>query len=274
MAPDALNTFLPLIHQPHGMILATGPTGSGKSTTLYAALQELISPGRNILTIEDPVEYQIAGIGQIQVRPNIGLTFANGLRSIVRQDPDILMVGEIRDGETAEIAIHAALTGHMVLSTLHTNDAPSAIARLLDMGVEPYLAASSIIGVVAQRLVRRNCPHCSVESVEPDSLLKPIGIDRDDLRNAHIRRGKGCEKCQGTGFKGRTGLYELLVVDETIRQMTSARASAGVMKSYASSTLKMRTLLEDGRRNVLEGKTTPDEVLRVCQREELGIGNL
>ena len=269
MAPDVLEVFKQQIRQPHGMILSTGPTGSGKSTTLYGALQELISPTTNILTIEDPVEYQLFGIGQIQVRPQIGLTFANGLRSIVRQDPDILMVGEIRDAETAEIAIHAALTGHMVLSTLHTNDAPGAITRLLDMGVEPYLAASSIIAILGQRLVRRNCSFCSEPIKESESALLSVRITPDDLKDHTLRRGKGCEKCQGTGFKGRTGLYELLVVDETIRKMTTTRASASEMKNYATQTLGMRTLLEDGRRAVLQGDTTPEEVLRVCQREEL-----
>ena len=269
MSPDIIATFRRLIRQPHGMILSTGPTGSGKSTTLYGALQELTSISTNILTIEDPVEYQIAGIGQIQVRPAIGLTFANGLRSIVRQDPDILMVGEIRDEETAEIAIHAALTGHLIFSTLHTNDSPGAVTRLLDMGVEPYLAASSIIGVLAQRLLRRNCAACSHPSVEPDAALRPLGLNSDSVRGHTLMRGKGCEKCQGTGFKGRTGLFELLVIDEELQRMMTLRASASAMKAYAIDNLKMRTLLDDGRRAVLSGLTTPEEVLRVCQREEL-----
>lgn len=269
MAEDVLSTFRKIIRQPHGMILSTGPTGSGKSTTLYGCLQELTSPTTNILTIEDPVEYQMIGVGQIQVRPAIGLTFANGLRSIVRQDPDILMVGEIRDEETAEIAIHAALTGHMIFSTLHTNDSPGAVTRLLDMGVEPYLAASSIIGVIAQRLLRRNCPTCSAPSDEPESTLRPIGIDAEDARRHAILRGRGCERCQGTGYKGRTGLFELLVVDETIQKMIVDRAPASTIKHYAAASLGMRTLLEDGRRKVLAGLTTPEEVLRVCEREEL-----
>lgn len=268
MASDILTVFRKLIRQPHGMILSTGPTGSGKSTTLYGALQELTSPITNILTIEDPVEYQIAGIGQIQVRPHIGLTFANGLRSIVRQDPDILMVGEIRDEETAEIAIHAALTGHMIFSTLHTNDSPGAITRLLDMGVEPYLAASSLLGILAQRLVRRICSHCAHPTHEPEEVLEQIGITQSDIRGKQLLRGEGCDRCQGTGYKGRTGLYELLVVDETVRQMTTARSSANVIKAHATEKRKMRTLLEDGRRTVLAGLTTTDEVLRVCQREE------
>lgn len=269
MAPDVISTFRKVIKQPHGMILSTGPTGSGKSTTLYGALQELTSVTTNILTIEDPVEYQIFGIGQIQVRPHIGLTFANGLRSIVRQDPDVVMVGEIRDEETAEIAIHAALTGHMVFSTLHTNDAPGAITRLLDMGVEPYLAASSLVAVLGQRLLRRSCTHCA-EPIDPhDPLLGALRISSADLYKHDVKRSRGCDQCSGTGYKGRTGIFELLVVDETIRQMTTQRSSASVIKNYATETLGMRTLLEDGRRVVLEGRTTPEEVLRVCQREEL-----
>jgi type II secretory ATPase GspE/PulE/Tfp pilus assembly ATPase PilB-like protein len=179
------------------------------------------------------------------------------------------MVGEIRDEETAEIAIHAALTGHMIFSTLHTNDSAGAVTRLLDMGVEPYLAASSIIAVVAQRLLRRNCPFCSAPSEEPESALRSLGITHDDLVGRTLIRGKGCEKCQGTGFKGRTGLFELLVIDEPIQQMITSHASASTIKNYAVETLHMRTLLEDGRRTVLEGRTTPEEVLRVCQREEL-----
>ena len=269
MQLDTLEKFRKLIHIPHGIILATGPTGSGKSTSLYAALQEIYSPSTNILTIEDPVEYQVGGIGQIQVRPQIGLTFANGLRSIVRQDPDVIMVGEIRDHETAEISIHAALTGHLVFSTLHTNDAPGAITRLLDMGVEPYLAASSMVGVVAQRLVRRNCANCSQEENPGEDALRAIGVTEDDLRaKPTFIRGKGCEKCAGTGFKGRQGLYELFFVDEVVKHMTVERASASVMRQHAIENQGMRTLLGEGKVAVLAGKSTPEEVLRVCQREE------
>jgi type II secretory ATPase GspE/PulE/Tfp pilus assembly ATPase PilB-like protein len=272
MSKDVLSKFRELVRQPHGMILSTGPTGSGKSTTLYGVLHELCSITTNILTIEDPVEYQIFGIGQIQVRPAIGLTFANGLRSIVRQDPDILMVGEIRDQETAEIAIHAALTGHMVFSTLHTNDSAGAITRLLDMGVEPYLAASSIIAVLGQRLVRRNCNFCSVWTPLPESGMRTLGIKRGE--RAEYKRGAGCEKCSGTGYKGRTGLFELLAVDEPIQKMIADRASASVIKNYGLEAQHMTTLLTDGRRVVLEGLTTPEEVLRVCQREDVGLGDL
>ena len=269
MGPDTLEKWRRVISLPYGIILVTGPTGSGKSTSLYATLQEIYSPTTNILTIEDPVEYQVPGIGQIQVRANIGLTFASGLRSIVRQDPDIIMVGEIRDHETAEIAIHAALTGHLVFSTLHTNDAPGAITRLLDMGVEPYLAASSLIGVVAQRLVRRNCPNCAAPSDEKPDALKSIGITQADLANAKFMRGRGCDKCGGSGFKGRQGVYELLLVDEPIRHMTVERTSASAIRDHGIKNQGMRTLLGDGRLAVLAGKTTPEEVLRVCQREEL-----
>ncbi|MDX1935125.1 MAG: ATPase, T2SS/T4P/T4SS family [Capsulimonadales bacterium] len=269
MRPDMLSRYRQLIKFPYGVILVTGPTGSGKSTTLYASLQEIWSPTTNILTIEDPVEYQVKGISQIQVRANIGLSFANGLRSIVRQDPDVIMVGEIRDHETAEIAIHAALTGHLVFSTLHTNDAPGAVTRLLDMGVEPYLVASSLIGAVAQRLVRRVCAFCAEPDTPSPESLHALGITDEEIRTygGQFRRGRGCDKCQQAGYKGRQALYELFLVDEPIRRMTVDRVSSSVMKDHALKTQNMRTLLGDGRIAVLEGRTTPEEVLRVCQRE-------
>lgn len=269
MFPDTVERYRRLIRIPYGIILVTGPTGSGKSTTLYASLQEIWSPTTNILTIEDPVEYQVAGIGQVQVRPNIGLTFASGLRSFLRQDPDIIMVGEIRDHETAEIAIHAALTGHLVFSTLHTNDSPGAITRLLDMGVEPYLAASSLVGVAAQRLVRRNCPTCSEPTEFDPDALRAIGMTDAEVKSAKFMAGKGCDKCGGSGYKGRQGLYELLIVDDQIRHMTVERMSAGVIKNYALEHCGLRTLINDGKMNVMVGRTTPHEVLRVCQREEI-----
>ena len=270
MRPDVLQRYRRLISVPYGVVLATGPTGSGKSTSLYASLQEIWSPTTNILTIEDPVEYQVNGISQIQVRPQIGLTFANGLRSIVRQDPDVIMVGEIRDHETAEIAIHAALTGHLVFSTLHTNDSPGAVTRLLDMGVEPYLVASSLIGAVAQRLVRRVCQFCSEPTVLSEEMMEGIGITQADLATKpDFRRGAGCDKCQGSGYKGRQALYEMFQVDEPIRRMTVDRSSSSVMKEHAIREQGMRTLLGDGRLSVLDGKTTPEEVLRVCQRESM-----
>lgn len=269
MFPDTLERFRRVISIPYGIILVTGPTGSGKSTTLYASLQEIWSPTTNILTIEDPVEYQVSGIGQVQVRPQIGLTFANGLRSFLRQDPDIIMVGEIRDHETAEIAIHAALTGHLVFSTLHTNDSAGAITRLLDMGVEPFLAASSLVGVVAQRLLRRNCPFCSQPAEYDADALRAVGITPEEAATANFREGKGCDKCGGSGYKGRQGIYELLVIDDHIRHMTVERESAGAIKQYGIESCHLRTLIGDGKLNVLNGKTTPHEVLRVCQREEI-----
>jgi type II secretion system protein E len=269
MRPDTLEIWRKLISVPYGMILVTGPTGSGKSTTLYAGLQEVYSPSRNILTIEDPVEYQLSGVGQIQVRSSIGLTFADGLRSIVRQDPDVIMVGEIRDHETAEISIHAALTGHLVFSTLHTNDSSSALTRLLDMGVEPYLAASSIVGVLAQRLIRLNCKDC-LESFQPSpESLQAIGITQEELDVVGgAKRGRGCDKCGGSGYRGRHGVFELLIVDEEVRSMTVDRAPASKVKDHALNNQGMRTLLGDGRLAVLDGLTTPDDVLRVCQRDD------
>lgn len=270
VAPDVLARYRKVISQPYGIILATGPTGAGKSTTLYASLQEIWSPTTNIITVEDPVEYQVPGISQMQVRSNIGLTFASGLRSIVRQDPDVIMVGEIRDHETADIAIHASLTGHLVFSTLHTNDAPGAVTRLLDMGVEPFLISSSLIGVMAQRLVRRNCPFCS-EPCEPPpyELVEALGITPEELANGNFKEGKGCDKCNHTGFKGRQGLYELFVIDEPLKKMIVERKSSNELKSYAIQHQGLRTLLSDGKLNVLSGKTTAKEILRVVQREEL-----
>jgi len=269
MQPDVLEKYRKLIGIPYGIILATGPTGSGKSTSLYASLQEIWSPSTNILTIEDPVEYQVPGISQIPVRASIGLTFANGLRSIVRQDPDVIMVGEIRDQETADIAINAALTGHLVFSTLHTNDAAGATTRLLDMGVEPYLVASSLMGVVAQRLLRRVCNNCAEEYQPTPEGLEAVGIDLDTIPDGSVfRRGAGCERCAGTGYKGRKGLYELLLVDETIRRMTVDRKSSNEMKDHAVRNQGMRTLIGEGRLAVLAGLTTPEEVLRVCHRDD------
>ncbi len=269
MQTDVLTKYRKLIDIPYGIILATGPTGSGKSTSLYASLQEIWSPTTNILTIEDPVEYQVPSISQIQVRSAIGLTFASGLRSIVRQDPDVIMVGEIRDQETADIAINAALTGHLVFSTLHTNDAAGATTRLLDMGVEPYLVASSLMGVIAQRLLRRVCSNCAEEYMPRPESLEAVNIDPGNIpAGAVFRRGVGCDKCNQTGYKGRQGLYELLLIDEEIRRMTVARQSSNAIKSYAIKTQNMRTLLGEGSLAVLAGKTTPEEVMRVCHRDE------
>lgn len=268
MGPDVLEKYRKLISLPHGIILATGPTGSGKSTTLYASLQEIWSPTTNILTVEDPVEYQVSGIGQVHVRPNIGLTFAAGLRAFLRQDPDIIMVGEIRDVETAEIAVHASLTGHLVFSTLHTNDSSGAVTRLLDMGVEPYLVASSLVGVVAQRLLRRVCSNCAQPYSPTSESIQALGLTKEEVANGQFMRGRGCERCQNSGYRGRQGLYELLIIDEEIRRMTVDRKSSNEIKNYAIENQGLRTLLMDGRTAVLAGKTTPEEVLRVSQRED------
>lgn len=260
--------FRRLIQEPHGIILVTGPTGSGKTTTLYAALNEIYSTEKKIITIEDPVEYQLNGVNQIQVHPQIDLTFASGLRHIVRQDPDIIMVGEIRDSETVEIAIHAALTGHLVFSTLHTNDAAGALSRLLDMGAEPYLVASSLIGVIAQRLVRLNCPNCRKPVEETHVAMEEVGIRPDNLNGHKIMAGEGCSECRNVGFRGRSGIYEMLTVDDTIRSMITHREPANAIKQYAMHNQGMTTLLQDGRNRILEGDTTIKEVLRVCQRED------
>jgi general secretion pathway protein E len=260
---DTLGAFDELIRRPNGIILVTGPTGSGKTTTLYAALQEINSPEDKIITVEDPVEYQIRGINQIQVKPQIGLNFANTLRHIVRQDPDIIMIGEVRDLETAEIAIQSALTGHLVFSTLHTNDAPSTITRLLDMGVESFLLSSTIRGILAQRLVRVICPSCRTEDTEErKGDLSAMGIPPD----AGLMRGKGCEKCSFTGFYGRTGIFELLMVDDEIRKLITKKAESGEIRSKAVK-LGMRTLLEDGVQKVKDGVTTLDELMRVIEEQ-------
>ena len=259
-------TFKSLLTSSHGIILLTGPTGSGKTTTLYAALSRLNAAEKNIITIEDPIEYQMRGIGQIQVMPKIGLTFANALRSILRQDPDVILVGEIRDLETAEMAIHASLTGHLVFSTLHTNDSAGAVTRLLDMGIEPYLVSSSVIGVMAQRLVRLICPECK-EQYSPDArTLSELGLTEDELRGHTIYRGRGCEKCNERGYLGRTGIYELLVVDPKVQNLVVGRADSNIIKREARKN-GMVTLREDGLRKLLAGVTTLEEVLRMSREE-------
>ncbi len=260
--PRILNIFNQLIKKPNGIILVTGPTGSGKTTTLYGALDKINSPDKKIITVEDPVEYQLKGVNQIQVKPQIGLNFANTLRHIVRQDPDIIMIGEIRDLETAEIAIQSALTGHLVFSTLHTNDAPSAITRLLDMGVESFLLSSTIRGILAQRLVRVICPSCKeIDSSSADKEeLEIFGIDKDVL----LYRGRGCERCANTGYYGRTGIFELLVVDDNIRKLILKSADSNQIREVARKN-GMKTLLEDGAEKIRGGITTLSEVLRVTQ---------
>jgi len=260
---DTLDDYRKLIIKPYGMLLVTGPTGSGKTTTLYASLSQINSFNKKIITIEDPIEYQIEGINQIQVKPKIGLTFANGLRSIVRQDPDVVMVGEIRDIETADIAINSALTGHLVFSTLHTNDAPGAVTRLLDMGVENFLVSSSIIGVLAQRLVRVICPLCKEPFVPPQEIIEKIELLEIHTKTYH---GTGCEECRNTGYKGRTGIFELMIMTEEIRQQILEKASAGLIRQKAVSK-GMRVLRENGWQKVNQGITTIEEVLRVTQEE-------
>jgi len=254
-----------LIKRSNGIILVTGPTGSGKTTTLYGTLNKINAPALNIITIEDPIEYQLNGIGQIQVNPRIDLTFANGLRSILRQDPDVIMVGEIRDRETAEIAIQASLTGHLVFSTLHTNDAAGAVTRLLDMGVEAFLVSSSVVAILAQRLVRVICKECR-ESYRPDAAeIKELSIDSGDVPYGGVfYRGRGCSACLQTGYRGRSGIYELLVVDDHIRGLIMSGADSNVIKRRAIE-LGMVTLLRDGALKVVKGVTTVDEVLRVTQ---------
>lgn len=266
--PDVQTIFERVISQPYGMILITGPTGSGKTTTLYAILRQLNSAEKNLITVEDPVEYQLTGVNQVQIHPKAGLSFANALRSILRQDPDIVMVGEIRDSETAEIAINAALTGHLVLSTLHTNDAPSAITRLMDMGIEPFLISSSLIGVSAQRLVRKICPHCKIEYSPLLDPLRALGLDIPLEVEIKFYRGQGCEQCQGKGYLGRTALQEVMVVDDPIKDLILSRASSMQLKQQAQSK-GMKTLLEDGWHKVLEGITTIEEVLRVVATAQI-----
>jgi general secretion pathway protein E len=257
-----LERFEALIRRPHGILLVTGPTGSGKTTTLYGALDKINSPDRKIITVEDPVEYQLKGVNQIPVKPKIGLTFATGLRHIVRQDPDVILVGEVRDLETAEIAIQAALTGHLVFSTLHTNDAPGAITRLQDMGVEPYLVASVLEGVLAQRLVRRVCAACRIPDRPSTADLDAIGVEL--APGQALFRGRGCDECRGTGYRGRTGIYELFPITEDARSLILRRAPSRDIRRYAVEA-GMVTLRMDGWTRALEGVTTVEEILRVTQ---------
>ncbi len=266
LSDQGLKTLKRILQLTHGIVLVTGPTGSGKTTTLYAALHEMNSVDKNIITIEDPVEYQLPGIGQIQVNPKINLTFANGLRSILRQDPDIVLVGEMRDAETAEIAIQASLTGHLVFSTLHTNDAAGAITRMIDMGVEPYLVSSSVVGIMAQRLIRRICPHCREEYAPAEEALRGIGLTRADLGERVLYRGKGCSQCFNSGYMGRSAIFEMLLIDDEIRRMVVERTDTGTIKR-AALRKGMFTLRMDGARSVLKGDTTIEEVIRVTQED-------
>jgi len=253
-----------LIFRPHGIVLVTGPTGSGKTTPLYASLNKINTVEKNIVTIEDPIEYRLSGIRQIQVNPKVKLTFASGLRSILRQDPDIIMVGEMRDIETAEIAIQAALTGHLVFSTLHTNDAPGAITRIIDMGLEPFLIASSVIGILAQRLLRVICPACKEKYTPTGEALQNIGFKEDE--KIEFYRGKGCSKCTKTGYKGRIGIFELMLVDEKIRNLIIAKVPLEEIRKQAIAS-GMVTLKENGIDKIREGLTTIEEVLRATEED-------
>ncbi len=263
-ADELLYNFRKLIVKPHGIILVTGPTGSGKTSTLYAALNEINTLDQNIITLEDPVEYQLKIINQVQVNPSVGLNFASGLRSILRQDPDVIMVGEIRDKETAEIAIEAAMTGHLVFSTLHTNSASGAVARLVDMGVEPFLISSSVIGVIGQRLVRKICSSCK-EEYEPDKeIIEELALDVN--KKWIFSRGKGCKVCKGTGYKGRTGIHELLIPNDDIRKLIIEKASATEIQKIAEKG-GLKTLRHDGLFKAQKGLTTLEEVIRITQED-------
>lgn len=261
---DTLERFNQLLGRPHGILLVTGPTGSGKTTTLYAALSKIDSDAHKIITVEEPVEYQLEGINQIQVHQQIGLSFARALRSILRQDPDIIMIGEMRDTETAQIAVQSALTGHLVLSTLHTNTAAGAIIRLQDMGVEPYLITSSVNGVLSQRLVRRLCPHCKEAYVPDPQVVKEAGMDRLGLSASKLWRAVGCPQCRQTGYSGRTGIHELLVMDDAMRRGILDGLDSASLHAKATAA-GMHTLYEDGLRKVVDGVTTLDELLRVTE---------
>jgi len=264
---DNYEQFQQIIKRPNGIFLVTGPTGSGKTTTLYAALQELNKPDKKIITAEDPVEYNFAGMNQCQVKDEIGLTFDKILRSMLRQAPNIILIGEIRDGVVADIAIQAALTGHLVFSTLHTNDAPSAITRLIDMGVKPFLVASSIQAIMAQRLVRVICKKCKVIDENPDPyLLQSLGITPEDLTKHSVSKGAGCSQCQNTGYKGRIAIFEMFEMNTEIRELAFAKAPTTELRRAVKAS-GMRTLMEDGRLKVFKGTTTPSEVVRITQTE-------
>ncbi len=257
---DDQEAFERLIQLPDGILLVTGPTGSGKTSTLYACLNYINKPDRKIISVEEPIEYQMTGINQVQVNPEIGMTFPAALRSILRQAPNVIMIGEIRDLETASISTNASLTGHLVFSTLHTNDAPSAIARLIDIGVQPFLVASSLRAIMAQRLVRRICSNCREPAELTESEMRALQIEPGQLRDAQVMRGKGCEQCRGTGYKGRMGIFEIFVLDDEVRHMINKRSATLSLRQRARE-LGMRTLREDGVRKVLAGLTTAQEVI-------------
>lgn len=265
--PEAMDAFSYAVNRPYGMILVTGPTGSGKSTTLYSVLNKLNTPEKNIITVEDPVEYQVEGITQVQVKPDIGLTFSSGLRSILRQNPDVLMVGEIRDFETGDIAIKAALTGALLLSTLHTNDAPGAVTRLMDMGIEPFLIASSVIAIGAQRLARKICLNCKEPYKIAQSVLDRLKV-KLDANKTTVYKGRGCSKCNQSGYLGRFAILEVLLINDEIREMMMKRCSSDEIKCYAREKLNMLTLRDVGVRKFLDGETTLEEVLRVTSSDD------
>ncbi len=264
MNKDLLKNFQDILQIPHGIILVSGPTGSGKTTTLYAGIKKINTPEKNIITIEDPVEYRIAGVSQIQINPKINLTFASGLRSILRQDPEIIMIGEIRDRETAEIATQAAMTGHLVFSTLHTNDAASGVVRLLDIGIESYLIASTVIGFLSQRLIRMLCPHCMIEQKIDKDVLLSEGIDPKPFKGKKIYNSPGCPKCQNTGFFDRQGIFEMIKVNDIVRKMIIEKRDAAYIREKCVEA-GMKTMLDDGIDKVLKGITSLDEVLRVIR---------
>src|SRR3982750_2714905 len=259
---DDQETFERLIRLPDGILLVTGPTGSGKTTTLYACLHYINQPDRKIITVEEPIEYQMTGINQVQVNPEIGMTFPAALRSILRQAPNVIMIGEIRDAETANIATNASLTGHLVFSTLHTNDAVSAVARLVDIGVQPFLVASSVRAIMAQRLVRRLCRNCKESAELSESEMRALRIEPGQLAESQVMQPVGCEECRGTGYKGRMGIFEIFVIDDNVRHMINQRTSTTVLRQRARE-LGMRTLREDGVRKVLAGLTSAEEVISV-----------
>ena len=265
---DDQAAFERIIALPDGVFLVTGPTGSGKSTTLYSALNYINHPDRKIITVEDPVEYEMAGVNQVQVRREVGMTFSAALRSMLRQAPNIIMVGEIRDKETAEIATNAALTGHMVFSTLHTNDAPSAVSRLIDIGIKPFLVAAAVRAVLAQRLVRRNCPNCRASCEHDEKMLNSLGIRPDQISDASFMKGEGCTKCTGTGFRGRVGVFEMFNVNEELQQMIYEESSLVALRDKARE-MGMRNMREDGIRKIIAGVTTPEEVLHATVSDSI-----
>jgi type IV pilus assembly protein PilB len=264
---EELNLIRQLIHRPNGICVVTGPTGSGKTTTLYSALRELNDPSSKLITAEDPVEYDIDGVIQCQIKPEIELTFGRILRAMLRQDPDTILVGEIRDKETAEISVQAALTGHLVFSTLHTNDAPSAIARLLDLGLEPFLVTATIEGIIAQRLVRKICLNCKTEYTPAEEQLMELELRNEDVVGKKFYYGKGCEQCNNTGYRGRQGLYEIMLLDDDIRDMIVQHASTQILRNEAKKR-GMRTLRQSGILSIYDGVTSIEEVVRETLMEE------